>query len=184
MVCYTQNFTDNWYAWASNNDSASYPNGEAWYSLDNGSSWGNKSKSKNRESRPKSLSKLDDTNISVDMCFKTYGRNSTQLDIDFKIFGKGLSTTFSNVGSVNATGVYFEVSVKGGMFGNINNTTGGILIPPLEPDGSLLINTSFFGFGMVNITAEAYASNALLTTKEARGFVFLSYIFVIPDFSI
>jgi hypothetical protein len=182
IVCYTDNITENWYTWSGNNDSTSYPYGDAWYSNDSGNTWSNKSRIRN--SRPRNIGIHDEPDMRMDMCFRTYGRDSTELDINFKMFGKGLSTSFENIGSVNATGLTFEVNVEGGIFDGIDNTTGGILLPPLNPDGEFQINTTFFGFGMVDITAEAYASNALKVTKTARGFVFFSYIFVIPDISV
>ena len=178
LVCYTQNFTDNWYMWSSNNNSESYEDGEAFYSLDNGTSWSNKSRAKNYSPRPRSLAKLDDTNISVDMCFKTYGRKSTNLDVDFKMISQGLKTYISNIGSVNATDIHYEINVSGGLLGLINNVTSGTISDPLEPDEGIEFNSSFFGFGFVEITVEVYASNVLEYKETTTGFVFFSYIFV------
>lgn len=178
LVCYTQNVTDNYFEWESNNNSFSYENGEAWYSLDNGSSWSNKSKSKSYIPKPRSLSKLDDTNISIDMCFKTYGRDATQLDIDFQMVSKGLKTFIHNMGSVNATDVNYKINISGGILGLINNETSGTITEPLQPGGDIQLNSSFFGFGFVEITVEVYASNVLKTTETTTGFVFFSYIFI------
>ena len=119
-----------------------------------------------------------DTNISVDMCFKTYGRDSTQLDIDFQMIGKGLKTYIYNIGSVNATDIHYEINVSGGLLGMISNITSGTLTGPLQPNAQLQFNSSVFGFGFVEITVEVYASNVLKTTESTTGFVLFSYIFV------
>lgn len=184
IVGYTENVTGNWYLWSANNYSASYPNGDAWISTDEGDSWTNKSRAKSKP-KPKPVPEplgimvpFDDNNQS-DMCFKTYGKDATELQIDFQFFGKGLFTTIRNIGTVNATGVTFEINVKGGMLGGINATTGGIYLPPIEPDEEVLFNTTVFGLGFVDITASVYASNAKLVTKNTEGLVIFSYIFVL-----
>jgi hypothetical protein len=186
IVGYTENVTDNWYLWSANNYSASYPNGDAWISTDEGDNWTNKSRTK---SKPKPfpvphplgiMVPFDDDNQS-DMCFKTYGKDATELEISFQFFGKGLYTTIKNIGTVNATGVTFEINVKGGMLGGINETTGGIYLPPIEPDEEVLFNTTLFGLGFVDVTASVYASNARLVTKATEGIVIFSYIFVLPS---
>jgi len=178
LVCYTENFTDNWYMWSSNNNSDSYEDGEAFYSLDNGTSWSNKSRTRDYSPRAKSLAKLDDTNMSVDMVFKTYGRKSTNLNVEFKMISQGLKTYVTNIGSVNATDLHYEINVSGGLIGLISNVTSGTITEPLQPDEMLQFNSSFFGFGFVEITVKVYASNALEFEKTATGFVFFSYIFV------
>ena len=45
IVSYTENVTDNFYAWGAHNDSASYPYGCAWMSIDDGDTWTNESTS-------------------------------------------------------------------------------------------------------------------------------------------
>lgn len=177
LVCYTKNATDNWYAWSANNDSESYPCGEAYYSLDNGSTWSNNSKAKNHKSRPLTLADDNETK-SIDMCFKIYGREATELDVEFIKFGKGVTTIFKNIGDVNATGVKFEVNIRGGILKKINSTSDGILVVPITPNGTYDINTPLFGLGFVDITATIYASNAPLVTKTAKGFAILSYIII------
>jgi len=81
LVCLTENVTDNFYAWGANNLSDSYPNGCAWFSLDEGDNWGNESSSSYPSninaflnSAPQPLFEEDET---WDMCFKTYGRENT-----------------------------------------------------------------------------------------------------------
>jgi hypothetical protein len=185
LVCYTENATGNWYLWSANNDSESYPYGEAYYSLDNGSTWSNNSKTKNSQPRAISLDVTEDNETkSIDMCFKIYGRESTELDIEFNRFGKGLTTSFKNIGTVNATSVIFEVKVKGGFLGKIDTTTDGLLLLPITPNGTYVADISFFGLGFVDITATAYASNAPIVTKTAKGFVVLSYIIILPTITV
>lgn len=179
LIGRTENTTDNWYLWAQNNNSESYLPGEAYISYDEGSTWTNHSKAK-----PKPYVKtLSDDNNQSDMCFKTYGIDATQFEIGFEIFSKNLTTTFNNIGSINATGVFFEVTVTGGVLGLIDETTDGLFIIPITPDGEQTIQTPVFGFGPVDIQASIYASNAKIVTKNVEGFVFLRYIFVFSTLS-
>lgn len=117
------------------------------------------------------------------MCFKTYGIDSTQFEIGFERFGKNLTTIFNNTGSVNATSVFFEVNITGGILGGINVQTDGLYIDPITPSEEQTVQTPVFGFGRVNINASIYANNAKLVSKNVEGFVFLKYIFVLPTFS-
>ena len=185
IVGYTENVTGNWYLWSANNYSASYPDGDAWISTDEGGSWTNKSYAKPKPKpypvpEPLGIMVPFDNNNQSDMCFKTYGKDATALEISFQFFGKGLYTTIKNIGTVNATGVTFEINVKGGMIGGINATTDGIYLPPIEPDEEVLFNTTVFGLGFVDVTASVYAANAEMVTKNTEGIVIFSYIFVLP----
>lgn len=180
IVSYTENVTDNWYLWAQNNDSESYQNGEAYISYDEGNSWTNHSKAKPRPH----IKALSDGNNRSDMCFKTYGRDSTTFQIDFQMFGKNLTTTFNNTGSVNATAVFFEVTVTGGILGLIDEKTDGLFINPITSGEQQKVYTPVFGLGPVDIQANIYANNAKIVTKNAKGFVFLNYIFVYSDLEI
>jgi len=177
LVAHTENTTDNWYIWAQNNDSNSYLAGEAYISYDEGSTWTNHSKSK---PRPHVRSLSDDNNKS-DMCFKTYGIDATQISIEFQRFGKNLTTIFNNTGSVNATSIFFEVKVTGGLLGLINETTDGLFIVPLVPNVELEVQTPVFGLGPVDIQVTVYASNVELSTVKFEGFVLFRYIYV-PEY--
>jgi hypothetical protein len=78
IVALTDNVTDNYYAWGGNNISESYPDGCAWFSLDEGNSWGNQSSSSDVSNieewiLPGSKPNFDDY-VTWDMCFRTYGR--------------------------------------------------------------------------------------------------------------
>lgn len=78
IVALTENTTENYYAWGGNNLSESYPNGCAWFSVDDGNSWGNQSSSSDISNvekwiLPGQKPRFDDY-ITWDMCFRTYGR--------------------------------------------------------------------------------------------------------------
>jgi hypothetical protein len=82
IVALTENATDNYYAWWGNNISESYPNGCAWFSIDDGDSWSNESSSSSPTSIEEFILPLQnpkfDSNITWDMCFKTYGLVNTE----------------------------------------------------------------------------------------------------------
>jgi hypothetical protein len=181
IVCYTQNITDNFYLWGHNNISSSYLYGEAYISYDDGASWSNNSKTK-ANLAPKPLFKTanyDDGNKS-DMCFRTYGIDATTLDIGFPLFSKNFFAIFDNLGDLNATSVFFDISIKGGFLNLINESQAGLFVVPIEANSCLTAEVNVFGLGPVNITVSAYASNAKLVTKTVKGFVILSYVIVLP----
>lgn len=187
IVCYTENITDNWYLWGHNNDSGSYANGEAYISYDEGQSWINQSKPKivaKPKSTPGVITALGDGNNQSDMCFKIYGINSTQLTITFPFYGEYLNTTIKNTGSFNATGVYFNITVKGGFFGYIDSQSEGPYLPPVSAGEEFNIYTDFFGIGWVDVNVTVSAANAKTVTKSARGFVVLNYIIIIPTITL
>jgi len=94
IVSITENTTENFYAWGANNISESYPLGCAWFSVDDGDSWGNESSS----SCPNNIEEwvyqgsqpiLEDV-VTWDMCFKTYGgENNAPLPPDISGPTKG-----------------------------------------------------------------------------------------------
>jgi hypothetical protein len=180
IVSNTVNMTDNWYIWGCNNNSNSYEYGEAYMSIDDGLTWSNRSKTKPK-AKPKMIKTIGDGNNQSDMCFKTYGRNATTLNIEFPLFENGLKTIIKNTGTVNTTGLFFRVEVKGGLLKGINETSEGPLLSTITPGTQTPINTPVFGFGLVDIKAMAMASNAKKVEKTARGIVILSYILVLPS---
>jgi len=180
IVSNTKNMTDNWYIWGRNNDSSSYEYGEAYMSIDEGQTWSNQSKTIPK-SKPKMIKTVVDGNNQSDMCFKTYGRDATTLDIEFPLFENGLNTIIKNTGTVNTTGLFFRVEIKGGLLKGINETSEGPLLSTITPGTQTQINTPVFGFGLVDIKAMAMASNAKKVEKTAKGLVILSYILVLPS---
>jgi len=75
IVCYTENVTENYYAWGANNKSDSYPFGCAWVSIDDGNTWGNESNSDpiNLGTYLMNGEKGRNDDHTWDTCFKTYG---------------------------------------------------------------------------------------------------------------
>jgi hypothetical protein len=80
IVALTENTTDNYYGWYGNNTTESYPFGCLWYSIDDGNTWGNESSSSNQNNIVEWIYQHNkprfDEDITWDMCFKTYGRES------------------------------------------------------------------------------------------------------------
>ena len=81
IVTYTENATDNFYAWGCNNASESYVDGYAWFSFDDGWTWDNRSaasKPSNIYVKPRygGTPKFDEY-PTWDTCFKTYGLENT-----------------------------------------------------------------------------------------------------------
>jgi len=85
IVSYTENTTDNFYAWGADNESDPYPFGCAWMSIDDGDTWSNESvpaqQPSNVETSVKTAGREPlDGNETWDMCFKTYGRSNSPPD--------------------------------------------------------------------------------------------------------
>ena len=100
IVAYTQNVTDNWYAWAGNNDRYSYPYGCAWVSIDEGGTWTNDSANEQIHPVPQWCGTTPHTRTNEsDMCFITYGYDNLPPeapDISGKIKGKvGVEYTYT-----------------------------------------------------------------------------------------
>ena len=81
----------------------------------------------------------------------------------------------------NATGVYFELSISGGILGLINETTDGLLINPLLPGEELIVTLPVMGLGMANITAKTYASNAEIVTVNTTGLVIFNFVLTLGN---
>jgi len=183
IVCYTENVTDNWYAWAANNDSESYPHGCAWASLDDGDTWTNDSVSASNEEAwtpDHGVAPLNNDDNTSDMCFKTYGLEATELDIEIikTGLGIGIKAVITNVGDAVAYEVEWSINVVGnGILRKINMTFSGET-PELGVNESLTVSTGFFfGFGPIQITVTARALNAPEVSETLDGFLF--FIFVI-----
>jgi len=80
IVSYTENTTDNFYAWGAHNDSESYLYGCAWMSIDDGDTWSNESMSSHMNNEQTGgdqvVRKSSYSDITCDMCFKTFGRDN------------------------------------------------------------------------------------------------------------
>ena len=181
IVCYTENITDNYYAWGTNNDSQSYPNGCAWFSIDDGDTWGNESATSNPSNlilRSNGIASAADDNETWDMCFKTYGIEETFLEIEFAggIFGP--SFIIRNIGEVSAYEVVVTASITGGFLGMINKTVEGSQAE-LPPSGEMILQFGFvLGFGRIEIAVTASALNAREVETQQTGFILLFYIMI------
>ncbi|UCF13428.1 MAG: PKD domain-containing protein [Thermoplasmatales archaeon] len=111
IVSYTDNITDNFYGWGANNISTSYPHGCAWISIDDGSTWSNKStlsSSNSVETRVNLGGQARDDPITWDTCFKTYGRDNSPPEtptIDGPTKGKvGVEHTYCIINATDPDG--------------------------------------------------------------------------------
>ena len=181
IVSYTENETDNFYAWGCNNDSESYPYGCAWFSIDEGDTWGNDSIEVNyNEVKEKgSAAPLDGgDNVTWDMCFKTYGLVATELEIEIINTLISPSVVIRNIGDVSAYDLEWTVTIKAGILGFINKTIEGTQAE-LPSGEELTIRLGFFfGLGPIEITAKARAANAAEVSTAASGFLFLIFVFL------
>lgn len=178
IVCYTENITDNYYAWALNNDSESYEHGCAWVSLDEGNTWTNESYTTENEmvKHSQGIAPIGEDDNFSDMCFKTYGADATELDIEIVKTGIGISATITNIGDITAIDVEWTITAQGGLFGFVNGTTTDI-IPELNVDDSISVPMSLlFGIGPVTITAVAKAANAPEVSDSLDAFLFIIFV--------
>jgi hypothetical protein len=158
LVVYTTNITGNYY-WVSGNGTNIYPNGTAYYSIDNGATW----------------TELTDS----DGCFKTYGLRETFLNITSKSGLFGPSFTVKNIGNYTAWDVAANITIKGGILGRINyQSIGGI--SELLPDNELFLKNKglLFGFGLITISMHISAANVkeIIIEKNAKIFLFFIHI--------
>ena len=109
--------------------------------------------------------------------YKKLDENTTHLDIEFRqIVGHDVNITIINTGEHNATGVSFELSISGGIFGLIDEKIDGILVNPLQPGEEYIVKLPVFGLGKADIVAKTNASNADNITKMVKGFVFFNFV--------
>jgi len=179
IVAATKNATDNYYGWAASNHSDAYPNGVAYWSIDNGSSWqGSVTAAQPQTSPPHDVQSPRDENGTFDMCFKTFGLRETVLDISFATFFSAPSITITNVGNVTAQNPTCTVTVQGGFFLKINDTWSGSQAE-LQPGDDMFVKTGFIiGFGFITITVTASAINAKPVSVTRNGFVILFFVFL------
>lgn len=180
IVTSTKNVTDNWYGWAANDNADSYPNGCAWFSVDNGTSW-NQSAAQNQEEpnifnsqQLTPLGRYDDTG---DMCFKTYGLHDTTLSVTTG--GTFLKPAFliQNAGSTTAVDVHWQMTITGRILHMINETTNGIQ-SALPPDATMQVNiSSLFGLAPLSITITTSAVNAQKVSVTKNALLLLIFIF-------
>ncbi len=89
--------------------------------------------------------------------------------------GLGVGSTIKNTGDAQATGVDWEITVTGGVFGFINKTFTGN-IPELAVDEEIGIDSTIFvGLGPINITISAVCNEGIFTEEIAEGKQFFFY---------
>jgi hypothetical protein len=172
IVTKTKNVTDNLYVWAANNNSNAYPNGCAWVSIDNGSSW-NESVTQNQELQSKMdvqyPAPLDRDDTGGDMCFRTYGLREATLAITTG--GTFLKPSFlvKNAGNITAFDLKWKMTITGGILNLINKTTNGTQVELVANDTIPIPTVSVFGLGPLLITVTVSAVNAqeVILTKHA-----------------
>lgn len=184
IVCYTENITDNWYAWAANNDSESYPYGCAWVSIDDGDTWTNESiPASNEESwnPDNGVAPLNNDDSESDMCFKTYGlEEMTELDIEIISAGIGFDVVITNIGDAIALELEWTITAQGGILGLINrNVTDMALELGVNEFITVSLLEIIFGFGPVKITATAKALNAPEVSDSTDGFIIFIFIIIL-----
>lgn len=177
LVCYTENITDNWYGWAANNDSDSYADGCAWISIDEGDTWSNDSVKLKPEHNPHTNPKGDE-NATWDMVFRTYGLDSTNLDIEYKPGLLQSKFIINNAGSASAYGVEVSAQVTGGILNRINASFSTTAAEVPAGESLQLAIGPLFGFGPVTITVQARAINAEEVSNEFSGFVLIMLLFL------
>ncbi len=142
LVVYTANVTGNFYVWAGNfNNASSYPNGSAFYSMDNGADWSN----------------LTDS----DACFQTYGLQKTTLSV--VVGGTNLLGpwfTIKNTGNHTATAVASNITVTGGILGLVHSFSFKYYEELPQNNQKNVITPFTLGFGRVTITETVSAINA------------------------
>ena len=119
IVTYTENETDNFYAWGCNNESDSYVDGCAWFSLDDGGTWDNRSAA----SKPSNIyvkpryggTPIFDEYPTWDTCFRTYGKENaapSTPDISGPTSGEvGTSYDYTFVSEdTNGDPVYYKIN--------------------------------------------------------------------------
>jgi len=130
IVSYTANETENWYLWGLNL-SDPYPCGEVAASIDDGKTW--------------------ETNDTVDLCFRTYGRNEYNLEISLPRISFGVAVNFGNGEEFDLVNLTYEITIEGGLLGLINTTIGGDIgnIPSRLFIG---FNIPVFGLGPISVS--------------------------------
>ena len=178
IVCYTENVTDNYYAWGLNNDSESYEDGCAWVSLDEGDTWTNESYTAENQLKNcrSELGIIGEDDNASDMCFKTYGADSTNINIEIIKTGIGISATITNTGDMPATEVEWTIKATGGILGLVNGTTTD-MIAQINAEESVTVPMSIvFGLGPITITAVAKASNSLEVSDSLDAVLVIIFV--------
>jgi len=97
-------------------------------------------------------------------------------EIKNRFFKTGISALIQNTGNNVATDVEMTLNISGGIRNQINTQVSD-WISSLQPSETLQLTSSIvFGFGLISIEVTGQASNAVLVTKKASGFVIGQFI--------
>lgn len=149
IVLYTANVSNNYYIVAGNGTNI-YKGGSAFLSGDNGKTWVNFNNS--------------------DGCFKTYGLKETFLNITMESSLFGPSFIIKNVGNYTAWDVTWNITIRGGIFGRINQTSGSTL-SELTPGNETTVKMGIFGLGSVKLSIRASAVNVHEKSLEINAMI-------------
>ncbi|HVP99995.1 MAG TPA: C1 family peptidase, partial [Candidatus Thermoplasmatota archaeon] len=83
----------------------------------------------------------------------------------------GLSIGFRNVGNRTTTNIAWNITMRGGILGTVNQTVGST-ISSLDPGTVLYERLPQFGFGPVSIAVAATPKNAGRLTMHTDGYLF------------
>jgi len=119
-------------------------------------------------------------NLTGDMCFKTFGNMEgfPTLAIESVSGGIGVGAIIKNVGSANATGVTWKITVEGGILSGVNVEVEGGKDTLVIDDAIYAETKIFFGLGNVKIMATAKAVDSNNVTREAEGFILLFFVVI------
>ena len=81
-----------------------------------------------------------------------------------------IKAVLTNIGSVDATNVIWDVAVTGGIFKIINVHANGTIATLAVQQKTTVTAGTIFGFGKLNITITATAPYANIATKTVQGF--------------
>ncbi len=101
--------------------------------------------------------------------------SSPVLNIDISR-GIGVSVEVKNSGEVDATNVFLDVHVKGGIIGGISqNASDSLSVLPADNASSLSVRIIPFGFGKVEVNVIVVAENHIQITDAKSGIVFFIF---------
>ncbi|MFO7678281.1 MAG: hypothetical protein R6V50_07875 [Thermoplasmatota archaeon] len=161
LVLYTANITNNFY-WVGGNGTNVYPNGSAYFSIDDGQTW-------------------EEFIEDADGCFQTYGLRETFLNVNVEgnIFGP--SFMIKNIGEYTAWEVAFMLTVTGGIMGGVNyENSGTILSIPSNSETEIQMPLgSIIGIGPIEMTLHISAANVRDEISIQRnGFIIVFFLFL------
>ena len=133
---------------------------------------------------------IDVYDVESDLTIFEFSLSKTELDIISISGGFGSVTIdIKNIGENIAEDIASIVSIKGGLFSEINLTHASsgssVCGSTLDPDAVKTENTResgfIFGLGSIEISASAWANNAEIISKKANGFILGPLVFGVQE---